>query len=66
MIVASGDTVVTRGRWNAIVRTNGAKIDADMVHFFKLHDGKITSWKGYSDTAAVLAGHIGKAASMAR
>jgi uncharacterized protein len=61
--VASGNIVVTRGRWIATVRSTGAKINADIAHFFTVRDGKITSWIGYGDTAAVLAAHTGKAAA---
>jgi ketosteroid isomerase-like protein len=33
------------------------------VHVFTLRDGKIASWNGYGDTAAVIAAHTGKAMS---
>jgi uncharacterized protein len=61
--IASGDTVVTRGRWVATARSTGAGIDADMIHFWTLRGGKVTNWHGYGDTAAVLVAHTGKAAS---
>jgi hypothetical protein len=61
--IASGDIVVTQGQYTATVRTTGATIDAPIAHIFTLRDGKVTSWKGYGDTAAVLAAHTGKAAS---
>jgi len=61
--LATGDTIVTRGQWRATVRGTAAKINADIVHFFTLRDGLITSWNGYGDTAAVLAAHTGNAAS---
>jgi ketosteroid isomerase-like protein len=61
--IASGDTVVARGRWRATVRSTGAKIDADLVHFFTMSGDKITSWNGYGDTAADLAAHTVKTAS---
>jgi ketosteroid isomerase-like protein len=60
--IASGDIVVTQGRYTATVRTTGSKIDAPIAHVFTLRDGKVTSWKGYGDTAAVLAAHAGNAA----
>jgi ketosteroid isomerase-like protein len=62
--IASGDTVVARGRWMATVRSTGAKINSDLIHFFTVRDGKVTSWNGYGDTAAVLTAHTGKAASV--
>ena|SRR5258708_399829 len=61
--IASSDTVVARGRWRATVRNTGTKVDADIIHFFTVLDGKVTSWNGYGDTAADLAAHTGKAAS---
>jgi len=61
--VASGEVVVTEGRYTATVRNTGAKISAPIAHVFTLRDGKVISWKGYSDSAAVLAAHTGKAAS---
>lgn len=61
--IASGEVVVTEGRYTATARNTGAKINAPIAHIFTLRDGKVTSWKGYADTAAVLAGHTGKVAS---
>ena len=61
--IASGDVVVSQGRYRATVRNTGTKIDAPIAHVFTMRDGKITSWKGYGDTAAVLAAHTGKAVS---
>jgi uncharacterized protein len=61
--IASGDTVVTQGRYTATVRSTGIKIDAPIAQVFTLRDGKVTSWTGYGDTAAVVAAHTGKAAS---
>jgi hypothetical protein len=60
--IASGDIVVTRGRYTATVRNTGSKIDAPIAHFFTVRDGKVTSWNGYSDSAAVLAAHTGQSA----
>jgi ketosteroid isomerase-like protein len=54
---------VTEGRYTATVRITGAKIDARIAHIFTVRDGKVASWRGYGDTAAVLAAHMGKAAS---
>src|SRR5689334_19755733 len=51
--IASGDLVVTRGRYTATVQDTGSKIDAPIVHLFTVRDGKVTSWNGYSDSAAV-------------
>ena len=63
-IFASGDVVVTEGRYTASVRDTGARIDAPIAHIFTVRDGKVTSWRGYGDSAAVAAAHTGKAASV--
>ena len=55
--------VVTRGRYTATVRDTGSKIDAPIVHLFAVSDGKVTSWNGYSDSAAILAAHTSHSAS---
>ena|SRR5689334_6565573 len=62
--IASGDTVVTQGRYIGTARNTGAGIDEPIAHVFTLRDGKITSWTGYGDTAKVVAAHAGKAASV--
>lgn len=61
--IESGDIVVTEGRYTATVRSTGAKIDTPIAHIFTLRGGKVVSWRGYADSAAVLAAHTGKAAS---
>ncbi len=61
--VASGDTVVALGRYLATVRRTSANIDTPVAHIFTVRDGKVTSWIGFSDTAAVAAAHMGTAAS---
>ena len=61
--IEAGDNVITEARWTATVKDTGARIDSPVVHVFTLRAGKISSWRGYSDTAAVAAAHTGKAAS---
>lgn len=61
--IAAGDSVVTEGRYTATVRNTGSKIDAPIAHVFTLRDGKVVSWRGYGDTAAVVAAHSGKGVS---
>jgi ketosteroid isomerase-like protein len=58
--VASGDVVITEARYTAKVRGSGAAIDAPIAHFFTFRDGKIVSWRGYSDSALVAAAHAAK------
>jgi ketosteroid isomerase-like protein len=57
--IASGDVVVTEGRYLATVRKTGAKIVEPIVHIFTVQAGKVTSWRGYGDTAALVAAHRG-------
>lgn len=61
--VESGDTVVALGRYTARVRDNGVRIDEPIVHVFTVRDGKVTSWKGFGDSAAVAAAHSSKGAA---
>ena len=60
----AGDNVITEGRWTATVKDTGQRIDAPIAHVFTLREGKVSSWRGYSDTAAVVAAHTGKAATV--
>jgi ketosteroid isomerase-like protein len=64
--IAQGDSVVSIGRYTATVRNTGAKIDTPVAHLFAVRDGKVTSWVGFSDSAAVAAAHTGAAAAMKR
>ena len=55
--IEADDRVITEARWTATVKDNGARIDAPIAHIFTLRDGKVSSWRGYADTAAVAAAH---------
>jgi ketosteroid isomerase-like protein len=59
----AGDKVITEARWTATAKDTGGRIDAPIAHVFTLRDGKISSWRGYSDSAAVAAAHAAKAAT---
>lgn len=61
--IAQDDTVVAIGRYSATVRNTGSKIDTPIAHTFTIRDGKVTSWIGFSDSAAVAAAHSGSSAS---
>ena len=61
--IAEGDIVVTLGRYTATVRGTGVKIDTPIAHIFTIRDGKVASWAGFSDSAAVAAAHSGAASS---
>jgi uncharacterized protein len=64
--IAQADSVVSTGRYTAKVRSTGARIDTPVAHIFRVRNGKVTSWIGFSDTAAVAAAHTGTAASATR
>ena len=51
--IAKGDRVVVLGRAKATVRSTGRDYEIDWVHVFTVHDGKITNFAEYFDTAAV-------------
>ena len=64
--IAQGDSVVSIARYTAKVRNTGAKIETPLAHIFTVRSGKVTSWIGFSDSAAVAAAHTGTAASATR
>ena len=64
--IAQGDTVVAIARYTASVRNTGAQIDTPIAHVFTVSGGKVTSWTGFSDSAAVAAAHAPKEASIRR
>lgn len=62
--IAQDDTVVSIARYTASVPNTGAQIDTPIAHIFTVSGGKITSWIGLSDSAAVAAAHTSTAASI--
>jgi len=52
-LLDAGDTVVSRGRYDAVYKKTGAKISAQFVHFWKLREGKVLSFQQYTDTLQV-------------
>jgi uncharacterized protein len=61
--IAQDDSVVSIARYTATVLETGKNIDTPLAHIFTVQEGRVTSWIGFSDTAAVAAAHTGKAAS---
>jgi len=59
--IAQGDYVVAIARYTATVRGTGAHIDTPVAHIFTVSGGKVTSWTGFSDSAAVAAAHTSAA-----
>ena len=52
--VASGDTVMTIGRYTARARATGKKVDTPIAHYWKFRDGIVVRYVGFSNTAAGL------------
>jgi ketosteroid isomerase-like protein len=52
-ILDAGDTVVSRGRYEAAYKKTGRKISAQFVHVWRLRDGKILKFQQYVDTLQV-------------
>ncbi|MGH9820493.1 MAG: nuclear transport factor 2 family protein, partial [Pyrinomonadaceae bacterium] len=50
--IAQGDKVVVLGRSKAVVKSTGRSYETDWVHIFSVHDGKITSFHEFFDSAA--------------
>jgi ketosteroid isomerase-like protein len=49
--IASGDRVAVLGRYSGTYRETGKPMNAQMVHVFKVADGKIVHFQQYTDTA---------------
>lgn len=47
----AGDVVVVEARYTGTYKATGKGIDAQVTHVWKLHDGKITGFQQYVDTA---------------
>src|SRR5579862_3494842 len=52
--VASGDTVMTLGRYAATMKATGKKFDSPIAHYWKFRDGKVVRYVGLANTAAAV------------
>ena len=52
---ANDDMVVVLGHYTFSVVKTGKVVDNDFVHTFRLAEGKISTFEGYEDSAAVVA-----------
>jgi hypothetical protein len=50
-ILDAGDTVVVLGRYRGVYKATRKALDAQLVHVWRLKDGKITAFQQYADTA---------------
>ena len=51
--IAKGDKVVVLGRAKSTVKTTGRDYEIDWVHIFTVHEGKVTNFAEFFDTALV-------------
>ena len=54
VFVAKEDRVIVFGNYRARINANGRRFETDFVHVFTLRDGKITRFRDFYDTAAVV------------
>ena len=52
--IAQGDKVIVLIKYRGRVKATGKTVEADLVHIFTLHNGKVKSFRESYDTAAVL------------
>ncbi|MGB6200110.1 MAG: nuclear transport factor 2 family protein [Candidatus Acidiferrales bacterium] len=52
--VASGDVVMTMGRFAGTAKVTGKKYDTAMAHYWKFRDGKVVRFVTFSNTAALV------------
>jgi hypothetical protein len=60
--VAQGDNVVAIGHYDGTVKTTGRLFDADFVMVFTFKGGKVARFQEFTDTAALAAAYVTKAA----
>jgi uncharacterized protein len=47
----AGDTIVALGRYRGTFKANGAALDAQFAHVWRLREGRVTAFQQYADTA---------------
>lgn len=47
----AGDTIVVTGRYRGTYNATRIAIDSQFAHFWRLHNGKVTGFQQYTDTA---------------
>ena len=52
-ILDAGDTLVALGRYRGTCIATGGEMNAQMVHVWRVADGKATAFQQYADTLAV-------------
>jgi hypothetical protein len=60
--VAQGDIVVATGYYDGTVKTTGRHFEADFAMKFTFQGDKVAKFQEYTDTAAIVAAYMAKAA----
>jgi ketosteroid isomerase-like protein len=61
----AGDTVVVLGRFQGHLKANGAALDAQFAHVFRIAGGKVVAYDEYADTLQTAQVMNGASAAMA-
>jgi uncharacterized protein len=51
--IAQGDTVVAIGRYRAVTKATGKAFESDFVMVFTLRDGKVATFREFTDSAGI-------------
>lgn len=51
--VGHGDHVLVRGRYTGSYKGTGAKLDVPFVHVYRVQNGLVAEYQGFSDTAQI-------------
>jgi ketosteroid isomerase-like protein len=46
----AGDAVVVLGRYKGVFKATGRALDAQLVHVWRVEDGKVVAFQQYTDT----------------
>ena len=49
--IAQGDKVATTGGYSGVVKATGKRFDCAVAHIFTIHDGKVSRFLDFMDTA---------------
>jgi ketosteroid isomerase-like protein len=61
--VAQGDAVVAVGAYKATVKATRRSVSSDWVMVFTIRNGQITRFREFTDSAALIRGYLGAAAT---
>jgi ketosteroid isomerase-like protein len=64
--IAKGDKVIALGKYGGRIKSSGKRYETDWAHVFALRQGKIVSFREYTDTAAAVELYRATSAQSAR